>query len=302
MNSQELLDRFLIAKEAAGLASRSLHWYSAQNLAYLEWLEVNPGFGFTAPESVEMFLAHERRRGLAPSTIHARYRGLSAWFGWLTKRNLIPANPIAAVDRPRIPKKHQRYVPLRDFLALYTSIQDETWLDERDRAIMLLLLFSGLRVSEVIGLHVDDVDLDERMVHVRAGKGGHSRDVPVAPDFKGVHIRYLLSRPAYPGTELFVSHDGYRGVRGVFSANGVRQMLRRRCRAAGLPEYNPHAFRHGFAMLFLNAGMALSAVSEAMGHTSEQTTRIYARYLKDGLSRAYESTVRQFVIPGENRR
>jgi integrase len=72
--------------------------------------------------------------------------------------------------------------------------------------------------------------------------------------------------------------------------DGIRQMLRRRCQAAGLRYMHPHLFRHGFAMLFLNNGMQLSAVSAAMGHSSQQiTTDIYAHWLSDGLSREYET-------------
>lgn len=291
-----LLDRFLLAKEAAGLSPRTLQWYEEMVRAYLAWLEQWPALAFDMPEAIDGFLAHERRRNLAASSIQGRYRALSAWFGWLMRRELLARDPMAAIDRPAVPKKRMRHVKLAEFLSLYRSIRGDTWLDYRDREIILIMLFSGLRVSEVCGLTPQDVDVAQRMIRVRNGKGGDDRDVPCAPDVADVHARYLLTRPAYSGPALFVSHDGYAGARGALTANGIRQMLRRRCEAAGLPVYNPHAFRHGFAMLFLNAGMALSAVSEAMGHSSEQTTRIYAHWLKDGLTQAYEDTMRRFDL------
>lgn len=299
VNPYDALSRFLTSREATGLSPRSLRWYDEQVSSYLNWLQQHAG-DWCSPDTVDEFLAHERRRQLADSTIQARYRALSAWFTWLVRRKFISksANPIPAVDRPKISKKRRRYVSLPDFARLYQSIQGDTWLDYRDREILLLMQFSGLRVSEVTNLVPADVDVAERLIHVRNGKGGDDRDVPCPQETVSAHVRYLMARPAYPGAALFVSHDGYEGVRGTIGDNGIRQMLRRRCQSAGLEYYNPHSFRHGFAMLFLNAGMTLSAVSEAMGHSSEQTTRIYARWLKEGLAQAYEETIRRFNIPG----
>lgn len=300
MNPQALLAEFLTAKRATGLNPRSIAWYQDQIMAYLGWLATRHDAGdFCDPARVDAFLAHERARNLANSTIRARHRGLSIWFAWLVRRKYLRKkhNPMRKVDRPSVAEKKIRYVTLETFTRLRRSIAGETWLDDRDRAILSLMMFSGLRVSEVVGLAPADVDVARRLVSVRDGKGGKDRDVPCAEDFATAHVRYLMRRPAYAGPELFVGHDGHAGVRGPLTDNGIRQMLRRRCARAGLDYYSPHAFRHGFAMLFLNAGMNLSAVSEAMGHKSEQTTKIYARWLTEGLVKAYDETMRRFQLP-----
>ena len=97
----------------------------------------------------------------------------------------------------------------------------------------------------------------------------------------------LAVRPPTESEFLFASSDGSGGIRGVMHYAGLQQMLRRRCQQANLPRYNLHSFRHGFAIAFLNADMQMSAVSAAMGHTSIDTTQIYARWLSTGLRTAY---------------
>jgi integrase len=155
-------------------------------------------------------------------------------------------------------------------------------------SLLLLLYWSGLRVSELVGLHLPDVDTAAQLVTVRHGKGGKDRIIPCVPEIRRELLAYLMARPAWSGPEIFLSNDGYGGARGALTAEGVRQMLRRRCRLTHLRHMNPHAFRHGFAMAMLNSGMQMSAVSDVMGHSSEQmTASIYARWLTAGLSREY---------------
>jgi integrase len=107
---------------------------------------------------------------------------------------------------------------------------------------------------------------------------------------------YLYNRPAWSKPPLWVSSDGYSGVRGALTAEGIRVMLRRRCTDVGLRSINPHQVRHGFAMTLLNAGMELSAVSAAMGHSSQSVTeQVYAAWLTEGLAREYDAALRRLA-------
>lgn len=247
-----------------------------------------------APGSVETFFVSLRRRGQAASSVAAYYRALRVYFGWLVKRGLAEDNPLAVVDRPRVPKQRRRYVTLSEFERLYAGISETAWIDYRDQAILIVMFYSGLRVGEVTGLRPGDVDTVRRLITVRRGKGGHARLVPCAPLLRDPLARYLYLRPAAPGSALWLSSDGNGGVRGALTAEGIRVMLRRRCEAVGLRYINPHQFRHGFAMTLLNAGMELSAVSAAMGHSSQAITeQVYAAWLTDGLAREYNEALRR---------
>lgn len=290
------LDRFCTAKTAAGRSERTVRWYREQIERYLDWIEARPENARVdpwQPDTVEDFLAGQRAKGLKPATVSARYRALSAWCGWLVARKHLAESPMTIIERPAVRREPVAYVRLTEFQRLYGAVAGDSWGDYRDRALLLLMFWSGLRVSEVVGLNVGDVDTAARLVTIREAKSGEGRIVPCPPQLGPVVLGYLMRRPPLPGhvdqATLFVSNDGAGHVRGALTVHGVRLMLRRRCERADVRWLNPHAFRHGFAMEFLNAGMDMSAVSKALGHSNEQiTAAVYAHWLTDGLRAEYD--------------
>lgn len=294
------LDQFLVAKRAAGKAPRSLEWYKSQITVYLDWLRDQAAAdSWDHAETIELYLAGQRdpKRKLADNTYAARYRSLKIWFNWLTRRRkLWPESPMAEIEKPHVPRVVVAHVTLAEFRRLYDAVSGTSWLDYRDRCALSLLFWSGLRLSEVVGLNLGDVDTVGRLITVHGGKGGKDRIVPCAPELGPQLLAYLMARPPWSDRALFVSNDGAGGVRGVLTANGLRQMVRRRCTKANVRYMHPHSFRHGFAMAFLNAGMQMSAISSALGHSSEQVTAsIYAHWLTEGLSAEYDQTRRRLV-------
>lgn len=288
--AHELLNRFITAKAASGKATRTLEWYADLLGEYVDFVQSNR-LNWWQTESMESFQALLWRRHFKPNSIDCYYRALRAWCKWLVRRGLMPApSPVDEMERPKRPKVPVDYVTLPEFTTLLQSIEGEEWTDQRDRCLLLLLFWSGLRVAELTSLRVLDVDYAKRLVTVHRGKGGKGRMVPCAPDLGVTMLAYLHARPAFAGDALFAGNDGFGGVAAALGVMGVRKMLRRRCKAAGLRYMHPHLFRHGFAMLFLNNGMPLSAVAAALGHASPETTiQIYAHWLTDGMSREYES-------------
>jgi len=296
---RQLLEKFITAKSAAGKSDRTLRWYTDLIGAYLDHVE-ELGIPWWQTESMESFQAHLWQRspkgrkgqvGFKPNSVDCYYRALRAWCNWLLRRKLMaPPSPLEGMERPSRPKDPVQFVTLEEFTQLLRSIKGEEWMDQRDRCLLMLMFWSGLRVAELTCLRVADVDVAKRLVTVHRGKGGKSRIVPCAPDLGVTMLAYLVARPAVAGNLLFAGNDGYGGVRGNLGVCGVRLMLRRRCEDAGLRYMHPHLFRHGFAMLFLNNGMPISAVAAAMGHSDLKiTTDTYAHWLTDGLSREYET-------------
>lgn len=293
------LERFLVAKRAAGRAPRTVAWYADLVGDYLAYV-AGAGGAAESVDSAEAFLAvkREQRPPLADETLDGYYRALRGWFNWCVRRQLIASNPMDLIERAKPRAKPVAYVEMHEFMTVHQAIDGNAWTDWRDRAILLLLYWSGLRVAELVGLRRADVDVARRIVTVHAGKGGESRHVPCAPELGQTLLAYLVALPpvadAPEGPPLLWSNDGNGGIRGPLSVEGVRQMLRRRCAAAGVRYMRPHLWRHGFAMLLLNNGMELSALSKAMGHASPETTRtIYAKWLTDGIQRQYEAAQRR---------
>lgn len=104
-------------------------------------------------------------------------------------------------------------------------------------------------------------------------------------------LEYIYARPLSDTDKVFLSADGMLAPRDVLTPNGLRQMVRRRCAAAGIEYRNPHAFRHGLAIYILNNGGDISLVKRILGHSHIQTTEIYARWMTDGMIQAFSEVV-----------
>jgi site-specific recombinase XerD len=285
---RRLLSRFLTAKQAANRSATTVAWYERQISAFLLWLDAPELMADELPALIDEFLASERQRGVKPSTVAARYRALSAWLNWCARRHLIERNPIPELDKPSVPKEQARYVTLDECNALLESIAGNAWRDHRDRLILTLLFWSGLRAAELTNLNVSDIDARAGTLLVRRGKGGKARVVPMAPPAAAHLVAYIYSRPAYDGPELLLSGGRSGSQRGALTTAGLRMVLRARCESAQMPYLHPHAWRHGFAMILLNGGADLSAVSAMMGHSNTAVTQaVYASWQTRGLLREY---------------
>src|SRR5574343_624678 len=217
---------------------KTLQWYAEQFAAFRTWR----GSDGALPdvEEVERFLADCHDAGLSPSTVHARYRALKALFRFLVKRRRLSRDddPIEMMEAPSVPKTRRPFVTLDALRQLVATCGDD-WIGQRDRLILLLLFFSGLRLGEVAALQVADLDAAALEVVVQRGKGDKARVVPMSPEVRAPLTAYLFQRPEHRA-ELWLASNGYGGAAGVLKAEGVRQMIFRRCPRAGGPRFGPH--------------------------------------------------------------
>jgi integrase/recombinase XerD len=295
MNYISTVESFLNSLRAKRRSPDTITWYSEQFAAFSAW---RAGRRLDLPDAdeIEAFLADQNDRpDLAPSTVNARYRALRALFLWCERRRGLrhDDNPIHLIDPPTVPKEIRSYVDKRTFDALLRSIPPLTWLDQRDRLILLLLYYCGLRRGELINLHVADANTTTLELTVRKGKRGKSRIVPFTEAIRLELIAYLFVRPNHTDV-LLLKSDGYGHADGSLAGEGVRQMLRRRCADAGIPAYSPHKFRHGFAMWTLNAGVRMEIVSSLMGHADiAVTSQVYAFTLTSTERYEYDLAVKR---------
>ncbi len=279
---------------------KTLTWYREQFNAYIQWRAaqvIPPADELPEAEIIDAFLADQHEAKLAPSTVHARFRALRALFRFLERRRKIThdQNPFHLIDAPGVPTEVRRYVTVENLNGLLAAINGQSWLDHRDRVILLILFYSGLRVGELCGLEVADVDMVTLEVTIHRGKGDKSRVVPCAPEVRSALAAYLFTRPTHIDA-LFLKSDGYGGSAGILKPEGVRQMLKRRCHHAGIEVFNPHAFRHGFAMWLLNSGARATTVATAMGHSDPQITlAIYAHTTVTTVRREYDEALSKRV-------
>ena len=287
-----LLSRFLTAKAAAGLSAGTLEWYRREIANLL--VRIPPHEAMPSTATVEAYLAARRARGIQPATLAGHHRALSAFFKWLVERNVIAPdeNPMRLIAKPRIPRKEPRQAQFAEFTRLLQSLPHQNWIDYRDRLGIATIFLAAVRVAELVALTIDDYDLVGEQLVIRRGKGGDARRVPLLPAAKIAFAAYMMERPPWAGREVFLGADGGSlGVSNALTVSGFRQMLKRRCKQAGMKYLNPHSFRHGLAMHLLNdKGADMALIQRILGHSTIQVTAaIYARWRDDGAARRYRS-------------
>jgi integrase/recombinase XerC len=221
--------------------------------------------------AVRAYLAHLARRKLSRSSIARHLSAMRSWFKYLMREAVVDANPARTVATPKREKHLPSVLQPSDVALLLEQPDTSTPLGARDRAFLELLYASGLRIAELVGIDIDDVELRARLVKVR-GKGAKERIVPFGSKAEEALRAWLSVREAPPEEEaMFVN---YRGER--ITQRSVRRLFDGYVRDAALRAgISPHTMRHSFATHLLNAGADLRAIQELLGHASLSTTQKY---------------------------
>ncbi len=250
-----------------------------------------------------------RSSGYAPATINRRLAAISGLFGYRQMRDPDLPSPVprtaaarratpaqragllAHLDRPksrsrlrvREPRRLPRGLDRQETTALLASFRTD-----RDRAIAGLMLFSGLRSAEVLGLSVRDVDIPTGWVRV-TGKGDKERRVPLDPDVAGLIQTYLLAeRPESDSTSLFLVAKGPRRGQPLTAA-GLRTVFRYHRERAGVPAGHPHALRHSFGTALAEAGVDLAVLQALLGHDHVDSSAAYIHLAPAHVRASYDA-------------
>lgn len=224
--------------------------------------------------TVRAYLAHLAKRKLSRSSIARHLSALRSFFKFLMREGIVSANPARGVATPRREKHLPAVLQIADVTLLIEQPDLGRPLGLRDRAWLELLYASGLRISELVGIDLDDLELRSRLVKVR-GKGAKERIVPFGSKAEEAIRAWVAVRSelALEDEErpLFVNHRGAR-----ITARSVRRLFEAYVRRASLRSgVSPHTLRHSFATHLLNAGADLRSIQELLGHASLSTTQKY---------------------------
>jgi site-specific recombinase XerD len=201
---------------------------------------------------VEAWLEHLEDAGRSAATRSSRFVAVRQFYRWLADEEDLSATPVDKMSRPTIPEHAVPIITADELRALMRATAGRTFRDRRDAAVIALLADTGIRAGELVGLHVDDVDLDLDVVHV-IGKGRRPRSAPYGRKTAALVDRYLRARSRHHYAHL---PELWIGERGALRGHAPNRILWHRCEAAGIRPINPHAFRHTFAHEWLAAGGA----------------------------------------------
>lgn len=291
MNLERAIDLYLSAKRAEGRTDATIKTYTDHLYRFAKYMPEVEEAGDVDKYNVQQYIARlQQAPTISNVSVASLTRSLRAFCSWLYDEDLIRTNPFTAEKgRVKVPKAEQRMPTILtddDFRKLLATCDRSSARGRRDEAILMFLLDTGVRVSELTGLRKDKLDQKGRRAVV-FGKGQKERSVFFSPQTALSLARLLGRMTAVDRASPFV-FIGWRGNR--LTSMGVNQMLERRAKDAGVTaRCNPHTFRHTFATNYLRLGGNPATLQRILGHTDISTTiRIYTHLVGDDLAAAHD--------------
>jgi site-specific recombinase XerD len=229
------------------------------------------------PEMVRTwFFLGRSNRNWSAVTFLTYHKSLEVFFRWCVREGHLDRNPVTGIECPRLEKKLPRKLTRQEALRLlevaYNYPHRHPYLRFRNHALLATFIFAGLRKQELINLKLSDVDLENRSIFVRQGKGSKDRVIPMNQALAEILARYLQERRRLGKTcpEFFASFPKNAGI-----CNEGIHLLIEKVRTAANIRFSAHVPRHTFATLMLEGGCDIYSLSKMMGHTDIKTTTIY---------------------------
>ena len=233
---------------------------------------------------IRKYLAKLRSVGYEKRTIARKLSTLRSFFRFLYREGYLKRNPISTISTPKLDKKLPKFLDVASVTRLIESIDAKDVLSLRDRAIMELLYSSGMRVSELVGLNIDRVDLIGNVAKVM-GKRRKERISPIGEQAAQA-LRSYLNKRASKDNALFLNRFGSR-----ICDRSVRRIVDKYIKKISYREkISPHTLRHTFATHLLERGADLRSIQELLGHSNLSTTQIYTHVTAEKLKSVYDKT------------
>jgi len=264
-----------------GLSPNTVKSYQSDLSIFLKWLSSNCNSSFknTKSEDIELFIKHLFQLGFKSTTINRKISSIKTFYIYLKKQKLIDIIPTENIIVPKQEKNLPKSISEKEVETLLNSINGSNNIELRDKAMMELLYATGVRVSELVNIKLNDIDFNRRVIRV-IGKGSKERLVPFGEKAFIALNNYLALRENRITKEIFLSNRGT-GITRISFWNRVKFYLNR----CGLSiEISPHTLRHAFATHILNRGADLRSVQMLLGHSDLSTTQIYTHIAKQRLS------------------
>nr|WP_199066889.1 tyrosine recombinase XerC [Chromobacterium sp. ASV5] len=278
-----LLADFLDSLRLAGRSEHTRQAYRG-DLQLLQKQLGEPPLADASPPQLRKALASLHAQGLGSRSLARKLSSWRQFYRWLQQQALREDDPCLGLRAPKQDKLLPKALPVDGAAALLDRIEADDELSVRDRALFELIYGCGLRLSEAVGLNLDNVDFSDDLIRVH-GKGGKTRLLPLGATARDWLQRWLALRPATNDeAALFLGRHGRR-----LGGRQVEKRLRDWALKTGAPQHvHPHMLRHSFASHLLQSSGDLRAVQELLGHANLSSTQIYTALDFQHLARAYD--------------
>ena len=239
---------------------------------------------------IREFLAYLTAQNYTKSTTARKLATLRSFYKFLIRRGQVSANPLSTIRTPKQERRLPKCLDLEQVQKLLDAPGEGDILCIRDKAMLEVLYSSGIRVSELVDLETQDIDLVEGILRVR-GKGRKERLTPIGSQAINALKRYFMERKSGPEFNTQFTHKVFLNKHGEpLSTRSVRRKLDKYLTVAGLdPGISPHTLRHSFATHLLNNGADLRSVQELLGHQSLSTTQVYTHLTTKRMKDVYDA-------------
>ena len=300
LNIKNLIQGFKLSCQAENKSPKTIEWYNSFLERFAQFLIIRglpTDIADISTTNIRLFIRYLQTEAKVPNTakplsaatVQGYTRTLKAFFSWLMREDYITSNPMTKIPIPKGEHKIVNTFSNEQIAKLLNICQLSDGTGYRNLTIILLLLDSGLRVSELININLEDVNLTQGYITIRRGKGFRERVVPIGSLVQKSIWKYLNTYRPQPLTEkinnLFLSNDGL-----PLTRNGIQYMIRRYSKRAGISgvRCSPHTFRHSFARNYLVNGGDVFSLQKILGHSSLASVRAYLNLFTDDIKRQHQ--------------
>jgi site-specific recombinase XerD len=281
---------FMLSRQAMRCTAKTLEHYRYTAGGFVAWLTAH---GVTTPQDItpdhiRAYFVTLQERNTNDTTQHAHARGIKTWLYWLVDEGDLDASPMRKVAMPRLDKRIPAPFSPENVETLLDSCDRKTYTGARDYALLLALLDTGLRASELLSLRVGDIDMRTGLATVM-GKGNKQRQVRAGAKARAAIVRMLAHRDAVTtGAPLWlaIGHPE-REDPGALTLQGLQTLLHRMGKAEGILPCSPHRFRRTFALWMLRDGCDLHSLRLLMGHSDLTVLQRYLALAGEDIERAH---------------
>jgi len=275
LSFDEAFKLFIADGERRGLRPDTISYYRQQLgmfRRYLVTIDKTTLISEVMRQDIDEYVEREKKRGLTNNTINVRLRAIRALFGYLTTMKYIAVNPLSKYPLLKVRSANIEAFNMSQLRKLLNAPDRRTFTGLRDYTMMLLLVETGLRLSEVTAVQLDDVNLSEGQIFVRHTKGHMHRYVPIQAKMKEQLRRYMKIRGTCETERLFVTIDGV-----AMARETIQKIVGKYGKKADITgvRCSPHTLRHTFAKLSVMNGAGVFELQKILGHSTMEMVKVY---------------------------